>query len=139
MSYMPARRGTILIPSGPLHDQARKHLFVICTDPCEKGLQLVIPISSKTNDLCDSTCVLQPHEHAFLKHDSFVFYKKARIESSCIITKGVNDRVFIPHDEMNRQSFQKIMNGICRSSETARKVKIYYGCPDVQVFKNNQT
>lgn len=32
---------------------------------------------------------------------------------------------------MNGQSFQKIVNGICRSKQTPKKVKKHLGCPDV--------
>lgn len=128
MTYVPTRKGTILIPSGPSHDLARNHLFVICTDPCEKGLQLIVPISSKTNDLCDPTCVLQPHEHDFFVRESFVFYRKSRIELTETLVSGVQKNVFSPHIDMNAQTFLRVYNGICNSSETSRKVKSFIGC-----------
>ncbi len=130
MTYTPPRKGTILIPSGPIRDPDRLHLFVICTDPCADGKQLIVPVSSKINDRCDLTCVLQPHEHSFLKHESFVFYKRARIEAHQALINGVTQNTFIPHDNMNGQTFLRIYNGICRSLETPRKIKLYIKCKD---------
>ena len=33
--FVPFKRATLLIPSGPVHDSERKHLFVLLTDPIE--------------------------------------------------------------------------------------------------------
>jgi len=52
------KRGTILIPSGPSHDAGRKHLFVICSDACDEGKMVLVPISTWINNLCDGTCIL---------------------------------------------------------------------------------
>jgi len=29
------RRATLLVPSGPVHDSERKHLFIVLTDPAQ--------------------------------------------------------------------------------------------------------
>lgn len=33
--FVPFKRATLLIPSGPVNDPDRKHLFVLLTDPIE--------------------------------------------------------------------------------------------------------
>lgn len=125
---MAARAGTLLIPSGPSHDLSRRHLYVVCTDPCENGDQLIVSVTTWTNNLCDGTCILQAHEHEWLTHQSYVFYRKARIEAARTLDNGVAQGIFEPRGEMNRQTFLRICNGICRSSQTPRKIKRYFGC-----------
>lgn len=66
------RKGTILMPSGTAVDPGRKHLFVVCTDPCTACEQVIVPILTFTNTLCDQTCVISAKEHEFIKHKSYV-------------------------------------------------------------------
>lgn len=129
MAYAPVKRGTILIPSGPSHDGLRKHLFVICSDPCPKRFQVIVPITAWTNNLCDDTCLIDSWEHIFLYKKSYVLYRNARIEGTDLLIAGVKSKIFAPHHPMNGQSFTRIVNGICKSIHTPRKVKIYFGCP----------
>jgi hypothetical protein len=124
-----AAAGTLLIPSGPLEDRDRRHLHVVCTDPCDAGNQVIVPITSWTNDLCDNACILQANEHEFLKHKSYVLYRKARIEAASTLDNGIAQGLFVTRAPMNRQTFLRIKHGICRSKQTPRKVKKYFGCP----------
>jgi len=86
--FVPFRRATLLIPSGSNQNLERKHLFVLLTDPIEtkdfdEKHVLLVNITSVPEGLpYDSTCVLKIGEHRFVKHDSYVFYAKARIESA---------------------------------------------------------
>ncbi len=77
--FVPFKRATLLIPSGPVNDPDRKHLFVLLTDPIEapdfNGKQvLLVNIASVPKSLpYDSTCILQPGVHRFIKHESYVY------------------------------------------------------------------
>lgn len=130
MPYFAPKRRTILVPSGTTHDPGKKHLFVICTEPCVDGKQVIVSISTKTSDICDLTCILQSHEHSFLVAESFVFYRKARIEFTTALINGVERGVFYPKENMNGQTFLRILRGICGSPQTPPKVKVYIGCPN---------
>lgn len=122
------RAGTILIPSGPSHDKARPHLHVICNDTDEEGRNLLVPIVSWTNDLCDPTCRLEPHEHRWLTHLSYILYRKAEIREAGKIEAGVQSGLFRVQESMNGQTFLRIRNGVCASAQTKRKIKAYFGC-----------
>ena len=104
MAYLPIKKGTILIPSGTTHAPDKKHLFVICTDPCTINHQLLVPICTYTNLLCDNTCLVQPYEHPFLDDVSYVLYRKSRIEEVNVLVSGVNAGKLVPKAEMNGQS-----------------------------------
>lgn len=122
------RAGTLLIPSGPLHDIARQHLHIICNDTDENGQNLLVSITSWTNDLCDPTCRLEPHEHPWLRHASYVLYRKAQIRDAEKIESGIKQGLFTVKEAMNAQTFLRIRNGICKSPQTPRKIKNYFSC-----------
>ena len=117
------------MPSGTYHDPDAKHLFIVCTDCCDKGCHVLVSITGWTNHLCDGTTKLGAGDHPFLYKDSYFFYRKARIESSAAIEKGIEDGLFEVQDPMSDAWVKKIMEGICASIHTPRKVKKYANCP----------
>jgi hypothetical protein len=133
-----AKKGTLLIVSGPNHDPERKHLHVICNDPDGDGNVALVSVCSVTGTNHDTTCILQQHEHAFLKHESFVLYARAKIVSENSLANGVAQKLMVIHDDMNGQTFLRVFNGVCRSPQTPRKVKKYLGCAEPEA-KNDQT
>ena len=128
MPYAVAKSGTILIPSGPFEDPDRLHLFVVCTDVCDEGKHLLVSIASLINSLCDQTCIIQPHEHPFVKHPSYVFYRKSLIQPAQAINDAVEKGLFKPKENMNSQTLLRIRNGVCNSPQTPKRIKTYRGC-----------
>lgn len=59
-----------------------------------------------------------------------MFYRKANIENQSALLAGLQRGAFIAHDDMNGQSFLRIVKGICASPQTPRKVKRYIGCDE---------
>jgi len=129
MPYVAAKCHALLIPSGTYHDPARKHLFIVCTDCCEKGMHLLVSITGWTNDLCDPTVRLRPGDHPFINKDSYAFFRKARIESAKALQAGVDQGLFIEHTTASQALVTRIMQGVCGSTQTPRKVRQYAGCP----------
>lgn len=124
-----AKKGTLLITSGPAHDPERKHLHIVCCDPDEKGNVVIVSVCSARDDnKHDQTCLLQDFEHRFLSHESYVLYREAKITTGAALQAGVVQGVMIPHDPVNGQIFLRVKNGICRSPQTPRKVKNFMGC-----------
>jgi hypothetical protein len=118
------------MPSGTYDDPDRKHLFVVCTDECDEGNHILVSITGWTNHLCDATTRLGKGDHPYLYKDSYIFYRKARIESSATILAGIESGAFDEHDPMPDTWVKKIMDGICKSIHTPRKVKKYANCPE---------
>lgn len=132
MSYVPLKKGTLLVISGTYNNPNAKHLFIICTDICDKGCHVVVPLTTYVNNLCDDTCAIDRGEHAFVKHKSYILYRKAEIREAAALIAGVANRIMAPHDDMNGQTFLRIKNGLCRSIHTPRKVKKYIRCPAIK-------
>lgn len=125
---MIAKAGTLLIPSGPSNNPNLRHLHVVCTDPCAKGLQLILSVTSWTNNLCDGTCILYAGDHDWIQHQSWIMYRKARLEMSSTLENGIDLGVFVPRKPVSAELFDRIAGGICASPHTPRKIKAYYGC-----------
>jgi hypothetical protein len=89
---------------------------------------LIVPILSFIENLSDETCILSYSEHPFLKHKSFVSYRNARVERADQLENGVAQGLFLPHEELNGQTFLRVRNGVCKSEFTAKKIKQYFGC-----------
>lgn len=126
---MVTKAGTLLIASGPTHNPGLRHLHVVCTDPCKDGFQLIVSITSWTNNLCDGTCILQANDHDWLTHQSWVMYRAARLEAASTLDNGLQQGTFIPKAAMADEVFDRILYGICASPHTKRKIKQYFGCP----------
>jgi len=122
------RAGTMLIPSGTAHNPNNRHLFIVCNDTDADGNNLIVSVSTYSNPRCDGTCILETHEHDWLRHQSYVFYRKIRIEAADALERGILEGSILQQADMNQQVFLKVINGICRSPQTPRKIKMYFNC-----------
>jgi hypothetical protein len=117
------RKGSILILSGPV-----KHLHVVCNDPCfyppvGKSCVLMVNISSLLKEShFDETCVLGSQDHQFIKHDSYVFYKKADIFGAERVNLGLADGSLSSHASFTEKVFKRILDGFEISDETKPKI-----------------
>lgn len=101
--FQPLRTFTLHIPgTGPAHNPDKAHLFVILTNTCKDGKNLLVPICSE-RPKCDRTCLLGAGDHPFLNRLSFVSYAqlaqydaehiKNQVLSKVIEYKGIMDAV----------------------------------------------
>jgi hypothetical protein len=130
--FLPLRRATLLIPSGPAHDVDRKHLFILLTDPVvnpDDGKQSVILTSLSSLDPAlphDPTCILSPGDHPFVTRASFVNYRYSRIMEGQKILNGVKSGLFVPMDPMDANVFARICKGLSDSRNTVPKIMRFF-------------
>ncbi len=125
--YQVLRKGTILIPTGPC-----EHLHVICNNPVfypnlVKECVLAVNLSS-VNKLIeyDKTCILKIGEHPFIKHDSYILYRKAEILGVNSISRNIDDGSFSTHETFSDVTFEKVLDGFAISKEVKPKIKSFY-------------
>jgi hypothetical protein len=129
--FLPLQRATLLVPSGPITDIDRKHLFILLTDYMldEANTQSVLMVSLssvKQNIPYDASCVLHAGEHSFVKRDSYVVYQKARIEATDKLLRGIKDGKLIPQEPMKKEVFDKVIAGLLTSPFTTPTVLNFY-------------
>jgi len=129
--FLPFKRATLLVPSGPEHDPNRKHLFTLLTDPvdheAEEKVVLMVSISSVRPGIpYDSTCILCPGDHPFVQRESFVLYARARIEETDKLLRGIKNGALIGYDPMDSGVFARICRGVEESQFTPMKILKFY-------------
>jgi hypothetical protein len=125
--FHPARKATLLIPSG-----STNHLHFICCDPVyypNKVKDCVLLVNISTIDVLlahDPTCILQPGDHPFIRHPSYVYYRKADIFGADSISRSVAEGDFIIHQPCEEEPFSRILSGFDASDEVRLKIKNFY-------------
>lgn len=125
--YIPMKKGTILIPTGP-----DEHLHFICSDVVfypitSKDSVLLVNISSiKDGTDYDKTCILNKGDHPFIKHESYVYYYKAGIFSSNNISQCVAQGDYRIHAPCSDNTFNRILAGFQISEEVSGKIRNFY-------------
>jgi hypothetical protein len=130
--FVPYRRATLLIPSGPAHDPERKHLFIVLTDPAQVAgfdakHSLLVGVSSVQADIPhDPACILHAGDHSFIRHRSFVQYAYSRILPSQGIFNGVKKGILVPKELLDDALFAHVCKGLFESRFTAPKMVSFY-------------
>lgn len=126
--FVPVRRATLLVPSGPNHDPERKHLFVLLTDPQPPNQStLLVGVASVNEGLpYDPTCLLYPGDYLFIERKSYVYYARARIESAPKLIEGVKQGLLVSQGMIDDGVFARICQGLLESRHTAPKIRRFY-------------
>lgn len=121
MSY---RRATFLCPSGPISDPSRKHLHVVLTESFgDAGQVLVTSIASIRSRKYDDTCILEPGDHPFLTHHSYVLYRSTRLMEVKRIKQCLKSVEFVQHDDIREEIYKRIVIGLFDSKATPQFAK----------------
>lgn len=129
--FLPARRATLLMASGPAHEPDRKHLFILLTDPHVyqqgKPCVLMTSVSTVKSGLPhDGSCYLYPGDHPFIRHKSYVSYRHTSIVEVEKLLKGVKERVLVPYPPLDIDLFPRVLKGFEESREVAPKFVDFY-------------
>ncbi len=120
----------LLIPSGP---GSYQHLFTILVNPCilpdrgNRSQVLSVGISSIPIGVdipYDNACIIKPGEHPFIRHDSYVRYRDARIDTAEHIEKRVHEGVFSVKPPCGAELLRRIITGASTSRYASREVKL---------------
>jgi hypothetical protein len=129
MTFHPTKKATLRMPSGPADDPDRLHLWVILTDTCQDGANLLVSISSvKDGQFHDDSCIIQPGEHRRIIKPSWVEYRRCRVELSAALVRG--EAAWLYHREVpvTDELFERMCAGLLTSDFAApRYIKYFNG------------
>jgi hypothetical protein len=124
-AWQASAGATLLMPSGE-----GDHLFVVLNDPAifvgygaRPHLVLVSLSTVRPGIPHDPTCVLQPGCHPFVKHESYVLYRRARIDPVAHVQKLVAQGLFKPQDPVSPEILAAIKAGLLASPFTKGEFK----------------
>lgn len=129
--FLPLKRATLLVPSGPAANPDQKHLFILLNDPwgADPAARQVLMVSMSTvrpGIPHDATCFLYPGDHPFVKHRSYVVYQKPRLEGADAVLRGVKSGQLVPQDIMDSAMFARICKGLEESRQTPPRFLTFY-------------
>ena len=117
---------TLLMPSGADGD----HLYVVLTEPklfpgygSQPCVVLVNVSSVRQGTRHDHTCILDAGCHPFVKQDSYVVYRSARIERASHVQRLVRQGLFKPHIPFDEGLLAVVKVGLRSSPFTTREFK----------------
>ncbi|MGA2032060.1 MAG: hypothetical protein ABSG68_07390 [Thermoguttaceae bacterium] len=101
------------------------HLWVVVSNPAFDRKHVVI--INMTSDGIDQSCVLEPEDHSFIRHRTFMRYDKARITTDADLERLVASGDIILHDAVSADLLARIREG------TATTDRIPFGCKQVLI------
>jgi hypothetical protein len=121
-AWHPKPGECFLIDSGPVG----KHLFVLVLETKEGNQHQVIsvPVCTIRNpDRIDESCIINPGEHPFIKEQSFIEYRNARVDPIGHLLERVRERTFILQQPASLDLLQKIKGGLGISKFVKRYIR----------------
>jgi hypothetical protein len=117
---------TFLIPKS---GRQTEHLWIVVTDPePETDLAVCVSITTRRSN-SDTTVIILPGMHPFIRHDSVVYYSDAKILDLNKVQQALDARmagiVCERRESCSQQLVEMVRQGILSSKMTPNKVKDY--------------
>lgn len=112
MSAGIIRKGTLLMQSG-----CTDHLFIICSDPVyypklAKECYLAVNVTSIKPEIeHDPACILDVGDHPFIRHPSYIYYKKADIWGLVTTSQSIANGDINIHNPCEDHLFNRVLSG----------------------------
>ena len=113
---------TLLLPK-PGQDVS--HLWVVLLDPDPRTHETVIVNLTTQREHSETTTVLKPGEHPFVKHPTVAYYADARIADGRAIAAAIESRTYPAREICSAALLEKLREGLLASTFTPRKVKAH--------------
>lgn len=127
MPFQPVKKATLLMPSGPAADPNRLHLFVILTDPCPRGANLLVSVSSvREGRFHDPACIVEAGEHRRIKVRSWVEYRLTRAVLCAALIKGEAAWLYRPDEPITDELHRRMCGGLMASDHCPPRLRRYF-------------
>lgn len=119
---MPKRQAFL---DEPVTDRKIRHLRIVITDKNDSNEYLTVPVDTLKFHFQDSSCIIAPHEHPFIKEQSFVNYRYAKVLSFAEIFNGIRHGVFITKEDVSAELLIRIQNGARATKHLRNEMKVW--------------
>ena len=111
---------SLLLAEPPLY---KPHLWFVLTDPLGKPPRVVAVMLRSVTRFTDSTLILKPGEHPFIRHDSAVHYTTALWLNVSAILGAMSDGRCHLKEDMTDELLQRVRNGLLASPFTVHALR----------------
>lgn len=109
----------------PKPDQDVSHLWVLVTEPDVTGEAVMVNLTTQRPH-SDTTVVLQPGDHPFIRHPTVVNYSDARLVNAPQLDAAINAGICRQLDPVTPAVLNRIQTGLLLSPFTPNKIKAEY-------------
>lgn len=103
------KQGDTFLGGGEVHGE--NHLWLIINDPPgHAGVALIVNVSTLRPN-AETACIVQPGEHPFIRHDSYVRYGSARKVKVADLAEAVRKGLLKPHQAASNAFLEKVRAG----------------------------
>jgi hypothetical protein len=107
-------------PSGDI-----RHLWIVLTEPDGDPPQVVIVNLTKNKPRADTTCILMPSDHDFVKVETVVHYGDARLVPAEPLSQIAKLRDYDFQADCSAELLERVQLGLLASPSTPKKIKTY--------------
>lgn len=111
--------GDTFVPIAPRGDG---HLWVVISAPTPQNRLAIVNLTTRRPP-CDDSCILQARDHPFLRHESIVFYARARLADADILDGNLSGGLYSPRDPVTVGLLRRIQDGALVSPYTSGLVQ----------------
>lgn len=97
-------------------NNGKRHLRIVITDHNGENEYLTVSVDTLKAPWQDRSCILNVGDHPFIKHESFVNYRRAKVISFIQLFNGINKGLLIKKEDIGTDVLKRIQDG-------ARKTK----------------
>jgi len=101
------------------------HLWFILSDPAKDSEHVLIVNATSAfhgRDV-DSSCILKPGEHPFIRHESYIFYDGTRQTTSQKLKEGFEAEMLRFQESVSDELLLRMRTGLMQSSHTEERYK----------------
>jgi hypothetical protein len=115
------KQSDTFLGGGEVHGE--DHLWLILNDPsAHAGVALIVNVSTLRLG-AETTCIVQPGEHPFINHDSYVRYGSARKVKADILAEAVHKGLLKLHQPAGKAFLEKVRAGAKASPLLAMELR----------------
>lgn len=115
------KQGDTFLGGGELHGE--HHLWLVLNDPpAHHDVALMVNVSTLRPN-AETTCIVRPGEHPFLKHDSYVRYASARRAGVADLAAALKRGLLQRHQPASAALLAKVRAGALASPHLAGELR----------------
>lgn len=102
----------------------KRHLKIILTEPDSNSMVVIATVTTLKHPEGQAVeCILREGDHPFIKHDSFVDFRRTTARLSSSISDGLDNRELIRKEALTPEVFERVLKAAKSSRKMPPRIK----------------